>query len=81
MSTRKVKLFSTAGTSGKKDFESRATTVEELRKELKDLMGNDLSSMSIKEGTTKKELDTFTELPEGDLKLFILPAKVSSGKK
>lgn len=77
--SRKIKLFSTSGKLGKQEVESRASTLEELKKELTD-MGINLNGMSLNEFNSQKELSSTQDLPEGELKLYILPAQVTSGK-
>ena len=79
MSIRKINMYSTTGKVDKSGYESKATTTEELRKELQDL-GIDLTNKSVTEFHNQKELVAGQDLPEGDLQLYILPAAVKSGK-
>lgn len=77
--SRKINMYSTTGKVDKSGYESKATTTEELKAELKAL-GIDLNNKSITEFHNQKELEVGKELPEGDLQLYILPAAVKSGE-
>lgn len=78
MSTRKISLYSSTGKVGNAPIESSAKNYDELKKELT-AMGIDLNNKSVTEFTTQKELQRDSVLPEGDLRIYIMPAKVKSG--
>lgn len=79
MSTRKVNLYSTTGKIDKSGYTSSATNAKELKAELAAL-GIDLKNKSIMEFNNREELTEDSVFAEGDLKLYILPAEVKSGK-
>jgi len=77
MSVRKIKIVSTLGAPS--TFETSARTLAELKPLLTE-RGIDYGSMKLLVGETKNELsEDAAILPEGDFKLFLVPAKTKSG--
>lgn len=76
---RKIKLFSTVGKVKGGELEG-IKDVADLKAKFKDLK-IDLKGTTILNAKTDEEisLDTLTSLPEGDLQLYIMPAKTKSG--
>lgn len=79
MSQRKINLYSTSGKVTNGSLEG-VSNMQELREKLKDLK-IDLTNKTLIDGKTETEysLSSTTELPEGDLQLYILPSKTKSG--
>lgn len=76
MSTRKIKIYSSVGKTG----EIEAANKEELKAKLKELnIKMDGMAFSEVNNDTEISFDNKQELPEGDLQLYILPAKTKSG--
>ena len=75
--TRKIKIFTTAGMPG--TIETNVTTLGALKPLLTQREIN-YNGMTILVGDTKNELsiDEAT-LPEGDFKIYLMPAKTKSG--
>ena len=75
--TRKIKIYTTAGMPG--TIETNVTTLGQLKPLLSQREIN-YSGMKMLVGETKNELsmDEAT-LPEGDFKLYLMPAKTKSG--
>lgn len=77
MSVRNVKIYTTAGVGG--TIETNATTLGELLPILAQREIN-TSGMKLLIGETKNELSMDDSLlPEGDFKLYLVPAKTKSG--
>lgn len=79
MSQKKIKLFSTTGKIKNGDLDN-VSSADDLRQRFKDLK-IDLSGSKVLNAKTDEEynINTMQELPEGDLQLYILPAKTKSG--
>lgn len=77
---RKIRLFSTTGIVSKEPIISSSTNFDDLKKELAAL-GVDLSGKSVTEYKSQSELKAGDTLPEGDLRLFVMPEKTNSGFK
>lgn len=77
--SKKVKLFGTTGKMKNGDLEG-ITNADDLRQRFKDLK-IDLHGKKVIDAKTDVEynIDTLQDLPEGDLQLYILPAKTKSG--
>lgn len=77
MATRKIKVLSTVGVSG--TIETNVSTLGELKPLLRQREIN-FDGMKLMVGETRNELsmDEAT-LPEGDFKLYLMPAKTKSG--
>lgn len=77
MATRKIKVLSTVGVSG--TIETNVSTLGELKPLLSQREIN-FDGMKLMVGETRNELslDEAT-LPEGDFKLYLMPAKTKSG--
>lgn len=74
---RKIKVLSTLGTSG--TIETNVTTLGQLKPLLADREIN-YSGMKMMVGATRNELNLDEAvLPEGDFKLYLMPAKTKSG--
>lgn len=79
MSIRKIKILSTLGVSG--TIESNVTTLGELRPLLSAREIN-ISGMKLMIGETRNEISLDdAKLPEGDFKLYLMPAKTKSGSR
>ena len=77
MSVRKIKVLSTVGASG--TIETNVTTLGEL-KPLLEAKEINTSGMKMMVGETRNELNLDDAvLPEGDFKLYLMPAKTKSG--
>ena len=77
MSVRNVKIYTTAGVGG--TIETNARTLGELLPTLHQREIN-TSGMKLLVGETKNELSMDDSvLPEGDFKLYLVPAKTKSG--
>jgi hypothetical protein len=75
--TRKIKVLSTVGASG--TIETNVTTVAELKPLLRQREIN-YQGMKMMVGETRNELNLDeAQLPEGDFKLYLMPAKTKSG--
>lgn len=79
MSQKKVNLFSTTGKIKNGALEG-VSSADDLRQRFKDLK-IDLTGTKVLNAKTDEEynINTIQELPEGDLQLYILPAKTKSG--
>lgn len=77
MATRKIKVLSTVGVSG--TIETNVTSLGELKPLLRQREIN-ISGMKMMVGETRNELNLDDAvLPEGDFKLYLMPAKTKSG--
>lgn len=77
MSTRKIKVLSTVGVSG--TIDTNVSTLGEL-KPLLNQRDINYSGMKMMVGETRNELSlNEAQLPEGDFKLYLMPAKTKSG--
>ena len=75
--TRKIKIYTTAGMPG--TIETNVTTLGQLKPLLSQREIN-YSGMKMLVGETKNELSVDeATLPEGDFKLYLMPAKTKSG--
>ena len=75
--TRKIKIYTTNGTSG--TIETNVSTLRELKPILRQREVN-YDDMKLLVGETKNELSQDEAvLPEGDFKLYLMPAKTKSG--
>ena len=75
--TRKIKIYTTAGIPG--TIETNVSTLGELKPLLRQREIN-YDGMKILVGETKNELSVDEAiLPEGDFKLYLMPAKTKSG--
>ena len=76
---RKIKILTTRGTSG--EVETNVQTAGELRPLLQE-RGIETSGMKMMVKETRNELTRDDAvLPEGDFKLFLMPAKTKSGSE
>lgn len=79
MSTRNIKIYTTLGSPG--TVATDATTLADLKPILKN-RGIDISGMKLLIGETKNELsEDLAQLPEGDFRLYLVPAKTKSGRE
>lgn len=79
MATRKIKVLSTLGVSG--TIETNVTTLGELKPLLEQREIN-ITGMKLMVGETRNELNLDdAKLPEGDFKLYLMPAKTKSGAR
>lgn len=79
MATRKIKVLSTLGVSG--TIETNVTTLGELKPLLEQREIN-ITGMKLMVGETRNELNLDdAKLPEGDFKLYLMPAKTKSGTR
>lgn len=77
MTTRKIKIYTTTGMPG--TIETNAATLSELKPLLRQRDIN-FDGMKMLVGETKNELSVDeATLPEGDFKLYLMPAKTKSG--
>ena len=75
--TRKIKIYTTNGMPG--TIETNVSTLEELKPILRQREVN-YDGMKLLVGETKNELSQDEAiLPEGDFKLYLMPAKTKSG--
>ena len=75
--TRKIKIYTTAGMPG--TIETNVSTLGELKPLLRQREIN-YDGMKMLVGETKNELSVDeATLPEGDFKLYLMPAKTKSG--
>lgn len=75
--TRKIKIYTTAGMPG--TIETNVSTLGELKPLLRQREIN-YDGMKLLVGETKNELSQDEAiLPEGDFKLYLMPAKTKSG--
>lgn len=75
--TRKIKIYTTNGMPG--TIETNVSTLEELKPLLRQREVN-YDGMKLLVGETKNELSQDEAiLPEGDFKLYLMPAKTKSG--
>ena len=75
--TRKIKIYTTAGMPG--TIETNVSTLRELKPLLRQREIN-YDGMKLLVGETKNELSQDEAiLPEGDFKLYLMPAKTKSG--
>ena len=75
--TRKIKIYTTAGMPG--TIETNVSTLGELKPLLRQREIN-YDGMKLLVGETKNELSVDEAiLPEGDFKLYLMPAKTKSG--
>ena len=75
--TRKIKIYTTAGIPG--TIETNVSTLGELKPLLRQREIN-YDGMKMLVGETKNELSVDeATLPEGDFKLYLMPAKTKSG--
>ena len=75
--TRKIKIYTTAGIPG--TIETNVSTLGELKPLLRQREIN-YEGMKMLVGETKNELSVDeATLPEGDFKLYLMPAKTKSG--
>ena len=75
--TRKIKIYTTAGMPG--TIETNVSTLVELKPILRQREVN-YDGMKLLVGETKNELSQDEAiLPEGDFKLYLMPAKTKSG--
>lgn len=75
--TRKIKIYTTAGMPG--TIETNVSTLGELKPLLRQREIN-YDGMKLLVGETKNELSQNEAiLPEGDFKLYLMPAKTKSG--
>ena len=75
--TRKIKIYTTAGIPG--TIETNVSTLGELKPLLRQREIN-YDDMKMLVGETKNELSVDEAvLPEGDFKLYLMPAKTKSG--
>ena len=75
--TRKIKIYTTAGMPG--TIETNVSTLSELKPLLRQREIN-YDGMKMLVGETKNELSQDEAiLPEGDFKLYLMPAKTKSG--
>lgn len=75
--TRKIKIYTTAGIPG--TIETNVSTLAELKPLLRQREIN-YDGMKMLVGETKNELSVDeATLPEGDFKLYLMPAKTKSG--
>ena len=75
--TRKIKIYTTNGMPG--TIETNVSTLEELKPILRQREVN-YEGMKLLIGETKNELSQDEAvLPEGDFKLYLMPAKTKSG--
>ena len=75
--TRKIKIYTTAGMPG--TIETNVSTLGELKPILRQREIN-YNDMKMLVGETKNELSQDEAiLPEGDFKLYLMPAKTKSG--
>ena len=75
--TRKIKIYTTAGMPG--TIETNVSTLGELKPLLRQREVN-YDGMKMLVGETKNELSQDEAiLPEGDFKLYLMPAKTKSG--
>ena len=75
--TRKIKIYTTAGMPG--TIETNVSTLGELKPILRQREVN-YDGMKLLVGETKNELSQDEAiLPEGDFKLYLMPAKTKSG--
>lgn len=79
MSERKINLYSSIGKVDNGSLEN-VNNMNDLRSRLKDLK-IDLKNKVLVDVNTDQEytMDSVQDLPEGDLQLYILPAKTKSG--
>ena len=79
MSQRKINLYSTSGKVTNGELEN-VKNMDDLRAKLAELKIN-LNNKTLIDASTETEysINSTTELPEGDLQLYILPAKTKSG--
>ena len=77
MATRRIKVLSTVGVSG--TIETNVTNLGELKPLLRNQNIN-FDGMKMMVGETRNELSLDeAALPEGDFKLYLMPAKTKSG--